>query len=220
MSVGSPLCCLPTPHASPAKTQAALIAAVLLLYCAQVGALRDALAIVAPATDNSGGSSSSDTAMPPPNSSSGSSSNTSTPPATTSNGAGSGSASSPSYALRSLTVENVPHNEQVSVAGLSCNLEDHITQLPAQIIQLTTPLPGQYNKGGKVVCALNASHEGYLRDLAAGLPQLLALTVLSPYEGREEVFEGFEKLQELHCELGDAFRWEFGRVPAGSTAPK
>lgn len=106
------------------------------------------------------------------------------------------------YALRSLTIEHVPNTpvSKLALVGGPPKLP------PLQLTHLTTPLPGQFDSAGAVVCALNAAHANYLFELAAGLPELVQLQVLGQYEGHEGVFERFDKLQELRCELGQAFR--------------
>ena len=80
----------------------------------------------------------------------------------------------------------------------TCDLQD--LTLPTQLTYLSTSLPGEYNPVTKAMGALDVSQEGYVRQLAAGLPELLSLTVTGSYGGRVEVFDGFGKLRELRCQ--------------------
>jgi hypothetical protein len=112
------------------------------------------------------------------------------------------SANNSSYALRSLTIHQHPG---ASANKVVCDLQE--LQLPQHLTQLVTPLPGQYNTAGEVVCPLNKSHESYVQQLAAGLPFLKCLHITDAYEGNEVVVKSFKALQELHVELGGAFRW-------------
>lgn len=71
---------------------------------------------------------------------------------------------------------------------------------------LTTPLPGQKCKQGWVSCTLSASHDNYMRALAAGLPHLQSLRVLGGFQGDTEVFQAFGQLTKLHACVGGLLR--------------
>jgi hypothetical protein len=78
----------------------------------------------------------------------------------------------------------MPHEWRLT--KLTCDLGD--LTLPSQLTHLSTPLPGQYNQAGEVVGPLNAAHETYVSQLAAGLPDLLSLVINNGvYEGKEKV---------------------------------
>jgi hypothetical protein len=77
--------------------------------------------------------------------------------------------------------------------------------MPPSLKYLVTPLPGQKHRHGEVVCSLAASHEGYVRDIAA-LPGLQSLRLVGAYEGGTQLFAQMQQLTELVVGVGGALR--------------
>jgi hypothetical protein len=81
-------------------------------------------------------------------------------------------------------------------------------QLPSSLRHLTTPLPGQYNRSGDVVCPLYVSHREYLQQLAVRLPHLQSLTLVGERGcWAAEALQEFKHLRELRCKLWGLSGW-------------
>jgi hypothetical protein len=77
--------------------------------------------------------------------------------------------------------------------------------VPPNLKHLVTPLPGQKHQHGEVVCSLVASHEGYVRSIAA-LQGLQSLRLVGAYEGGTQLFGQMQQLSELVVGVGGALR--------------
>jgi hypothetical protein len=103
-------------------------------------------------------------------------------------------------ALESLTIQSVSLlSRQQTCSALQP------FPIPNTLKHLATPLPGQKDRHGEVVCSFTASHEGYVRDLAA-LEGLESLRLLGAYEGGTQIFGQMQQLSELVVGVGGALR--------------
>lgn len=71
---------------------------------------------------------------------------------------------------------------------------------------LHTPLPGQHDNVGAVVCTISASHDSYLRSLAQLAPALQSLTVGGPNQGDLMELRQCAHLTRLHIQIGALLR--------------
>ncbi|KAF8062992.1 hypothetical protein HT031_003831 [Scenedesmus sp. PABB004] len=109
-------------------------------------------------------------------------------------------------ALRSLSV----HAVSARGAARVCSLGG--LTLPPGLRHVATPLPGQHDAHGAVVCTLAQAHGSYVQSLAAALPGLEALHLAGGYEGSVEALAGLRRLTELRVCVGGLLRCAERRV--------
>lgn len=123
-------------------------------------------------------------------------------------------------ALDSLTITQVLSNRQQQVCRLFLDAPEYpnlnnssddsdpavvLAVLP-NLKHLVTPLPGQKDPQGAICCTISASHDSYLKGLAAGAPNLHTLRILNSFQGNTEVLQSFSSLVELHVCVGGLLR--------------